>query len=75
MRLVVPVVGSWVLVIVLVLIGGYDFCVVVYGWDGGRTISSQVHELSRRFPVVPVFVGLVLGHLFWPIGRPAKGGM
>jgi hypothetical protein len=32
------------------------------------TISVVVHDFASRNPIVPLFVGIVVGHIFWPVG-------
>lgn len=49
-------------------IGAYDV-LVSYRLLDGVTVSSVIHRWSTAFPVMPLLVGLLLGHLFWPI-RP-----
>lgn len=61
-----PVAAAWVLLVVLAIVGVYDFLAVIY-WPDGYTISAYLYSLSRKFPVIPVLVGLVMGHLFWPV--------
>lgn len=47
--------------------------VLVMAWDvycsfwlsGSNTVSAVIREWSQRWPVLPLLVGLVLGHLFW----------
>ena len=34
--------------------------------SGGDTFSEFVLEAARENPVIPLLVGAVLGHLFWP---------
>jgi len=31
------------------------------------TISVQIYELSRRFPIIPFAFGVLAGHIFWPL--------
>lgn len=57
---------AWVLLAVLFVILVYDFVAAMYG-PANATVSSYVQSLSVRFPVVPLLVGLVIGHLFWPV--------
>jgi hypothetical protein len=58
-----------------VLLVALHFLILAVGlWDvvaaaRGRhhdTISIVVMEWSRAFPIIPLILGLVLGHLFWP---------
>ncbi len=31
------------------------------------TISVQMYELSRQFPIIPLAFGVVIGHIWWPL--------
>lgn len=44
-------------------------------WLGRRygyaaTVSAVIQDWARQWPVLPLLIGLLLGHLFWPL-RPA----
>lgn len=34
-----------------------------------ETVSNVLQEWAMQFPVFGIFVGMVLGHLFWPARR------
>ena len=50
------------LLCLLCIVAIYDMWADVVG---SRTVSSTVWEWSRMYPVIPLIVGLILGHLFW----------
>lgn len=62
---------TWLLFVILVMVGAYD---IYAGWMFGNdaTISVYVLLIARRWPVLPLIVGLVLGHLFWPQSPPSQ---
>lgn len=31
-----------------------------------ETVSYVMGEWGRDFPILPLFIGLVIGHVFWP---------
>ena len=31
------------------------------------TISVQLFEFSKKYPIVPFVLGIVFGHIFWPL--------
>lgn len=31
------------------------------------TISAGLNRLSQNYPIIPFILGLIVGHLFWPI--------
>lgn len=49
---------------VAVALIGYDvFIAVKVGQQA--TISKQLYQFSRDYPVVPFTVGFIFGHIFW----------
>jgi len=61
------------LLIVLSLIGLWDVYALWY-LPPGSTVSYYLRNWSRELPALPMFVGLVLGHLFFPLpnDRPVQ---
>lgn len=58
------VTGILLFVAALVLLG-WDLFAYLTGKD--RTISEIVSKAGWYSPMVPFIVGLVVGHLFWPL--------
>ena len=59
------------LVATLLAVGAYDWW--LYLTEGpSATISAEVLSTSRKWPVVPLLVGILMGHLFWPQALPSK---
>ena len=46
-------------------IGAWDVW-AIFGGNGLRTVSSYVITWSETYPVLPLAVGVLVGHLFWP---------
>lgn len=44
--------------------GVWDVVAIAKG--SRETVSSVLHEWSLLYPVLPLAVGLLLGHIFWP---------
>jgi hypothetical protein len=44
----------------------YDLAVLL-AFGPRATISVALYEDSRRFPVIAIVIGLVVGHVFWPV--------
>ena len=42
------------------------------GWEA--TISYLALSRSRRYPILAVMVGVLIGHLFWPQPEPDDDG-
>ena len=55
-------------VVVTILAIGYD---VIADRQGGvsATISRVVREYAHQYPLIPLLVGILLGHLFWSQGQ------
>lgn len=56
--------AMWTLAIGIVVLGLIDL------WLGSQpgqvTISAYLLSLSRHYPMLPLAVGVLLGHIFWP---------
>ena len=60
------VVVAIVLLFVLLVVGIYDAIAIMF-FGEGYTISMVVKSWARHFPILAVLVGIVVGHLFWPV--------
>lgn len=49
----------------LLAIGIWDVLTLVWG-EEEATVSYTVLALARAHPIVPLLVGILVGHLFWP---------
>lgn len=55
------------------LIGLVSFVLIAYDiWTyikrgSDTTISVQMFELSKKYPIVAFLLGIVFGHIFWPL--------
>ena len=54
------------LLVVIIAAGVWD---VIAGnkWGSTATVSSVIYEGCTRFPILPLVVDIVLGHLFRPV--------
>lgn len=56
---------SIILALVLIVVGLYDLIAVL--WFGQpATVSAVVLQIAKRHPILPLAVGVLIGHLFWP---------
>lgn len=56
---------AWVLVAVVALLIVWDvFAQLRWGYTG--TISYDILTASKNHPLIPLSIGIVMGHLFWP---------
>jgi len=39
-----------------------------------ETVSFWIQRWFQQFPILAVALGVVIGHLAWPLGRPHLGG-
>lgn len=53
-----------VLIILIFIIAIYDGC-LMYKYGREPTISNTIYLISKEWPIVPVGVGMVIGHVFW----------
>lgn len=58
------VVASFLLV-ALGIAGAWDIWAAYKGYNV-EPISTVIQDWSKRWPVLPMLVGILLGHLFWP---------
>jgi hypothetical protein len=57
---------GYLLFLLVIVVGVFD--VVALGrWGQQATISFVVKGWSARFPILPFLMGLVIGHLLWPV--------
>ena len=57
---------SWYLFATLSIVGAYDvYAVLFLGSDS--TVSYEVYSLGKRLPAMYLFVGVLLGHIFFPL--------
>jgi cation transporter-like permease len=54
-----------ILVATVLGLGAWDVYVAFFAEGGGDTISEVTLYWARRHPVIPLVVGIVMGHLFW----------
>lgn len=60
-----------ILAVVVILATLYDIVAIMdAGWDA--SISSVVYEVSCKYPIIPLFIGILIGHWFWPHARGPK---
>jgi hypothetical protein len=54
-------------IVLLALVGIWDIW-AAFGPSEGRTVSQILYGWGQQFPPLVLGVGLLLGHLFWPVG-------
>lgn len=54
------------IIFVVALLVVYDvWTIIKRGSD--TTISVQLFEYSKRYPIIAFLLGVVFGHIFWPL--------
>lgn len=59
-----PKVTRIMLLVVVILLIIYDIYAAVHGIQ--NTISAVTLGIAEKHPVLPLCVGIIAGHLFWP---------
>jgi hypothetical protein len=54
-----------VLTFCLVLI--WDITVMIFSNNVNATISIVLYTLSKNHPMIPFIIGVLCGHVFWPL--------
>ena len=39
---------------------------------GNTSMSATIQKISGSYPIIPVAVGILVGHWFWPVGGIKK---
>lgn len=58
--------ASALLLIELMLVGLWDWYAIWF-LDGVGTVSDVVREAAAGNAMIPLLVGMLMGHLFWPV--------
>lgn len=56
----------WILVVAILLAVLYNVAAGMW-WNPGGTISETFQFVAQRYPLLPFLLGLLLGHLLWPM--------
>lgn len=57
------------LIFLAFVIGLWDVWHVFIGWPT-ETVSWIIQEWSMRWPLFPFLIGVLIGHLLWPVKGP-----
>jgi len=66
------VIVALLLLLSFVVVGVWDIY-ANFGLPPGQTVSWVLQDWSRQWPVLPLVMGLLLGHLLWPRGGLPNG--
>lgn len=56
---------TWIILVIVVALGLYDIY-LAYDKVKGNTLSEIAYHMAIQHPLLPVMVGIVIGHIFWP---------
>ena len=56
----------WYLVFTLTIVGAYDVYAVLFV-GGNSTVSYEIYSLGKRFPTLYLLIGLLIGHVIFPL--------
>lgn len=62
---------KWIVVGIIALIAVIDVALLCMGLP---TISRFILETSKQYPIAPFAVGVLIGHLFWPMVDKREDG-
>lgn len=60
--------SAWIaggLLVTFLIVGLWDVA-ALYSGHADDSVSAVIGRWSQQFPVLPLAVGLIAGHLFWP---------
>jgi len=63
--------GFWIalaLIALLAVTGAFDVW-ATFAQPAGATVSAHLQSWAVQFPVLPLAIGIIIGHLFWPVHR------
>lgn len=59
-------IATYVMIAVLILITAVYDVFALLAWGSQYTFSTVILDLAGKQPIVPLSLGVILGHLFWP---------
>jgi hypothetical protein len=55
-----------IIIVTLLVWLGWDSYVYFYRGDVEATFSRIIYRTASTMPLIPLAIGILLGHLFWP---------
>lgn len=56
------------IVLAFVVIFLWDSVVIFFAADYRATFSFTIYTISKEHPIIPFAIGVLCGHVFWPLG-------
>ena len=60
-------VTKFLIILVFIVIFIWDSIVMFFAADLNATDSFAVYTISRQHPIIPFTIGVLCGHVFWPL--------
>jgi len=60
-------VTKFLIILVFVTIFVWDSIVMFFAKDLDATISFALYTVSTQHPIIPFVIGVLVGHVFWPL--------
>ena len=60
-------VTKFLIILVFIVIFIWDSIVMFFAADLNATISFAIYTISRQHPIIPFTIGVLCGHVFWPL--------
>ena len=60
-------VTKFLVILAFIVIFVWDSIVMFFAKDLDATISFSIYTISRQHPIIPFAIGVLCGHVFWPL--------
>jgi hypothetical protein len=60
-------VTKFLIILTFCVVFVWDSIVMFYAKDLNATLSFSIYTISRQHPIVPFIIGVLCGHVFWPL--------
>ena len=60
-------VTKFLIILVFIVIFIWDSIEMFFAADLNATVSFAVYTISRQHPIIPFTIGVLCGHVFWPL--------
>jgi len=55
-----------IIALTIIFLVTWDVLAILYS-SNESSISSIMYDFSRKHPIIPLAVGVLIGHFFWPV--------
>jgi len=61
-------VTKFLIILAFFIVFVWDCIVMFFGKSLDATISLSLYKISKDNPIIPFALGVLCGHVFWPLG-------